>query len=161
MELEAMHPADLERLVKEELDLLTPALRLYTILRTSGAIPLAAARRAGFNPTAGTDALERKTSAARRAYAEQANRLAEVDVTWLRGRLVSLYERTLGKGDEGVALACLREIGKLGGLYPRETTAAPGSGPVLVQVSLQLPARETPPSFLQPALPPPPVDPLT
>lgn len=158
MELEEMHMDEVNRLAEEEFNLLSPDLRLYALVRTGGASPATAARRAGLDPTK-TEALERRTSAARRVSQEQANRLTEVDVTWLRTRLVSLYTRALGKGDETAALACLREIGKLAGLYPKEQPNGAGSGPVLVQVALSLPPRETPPSFL-PVLPAP-VDPLS
>lgn len=158
MELEQLHTEDVAQLVDEELDLLPPDLRLYVLVRTAGAAPAVAARRAGLDPAA-TERWERKTSAARRASQEQANRFADIDVTWLRSKLVSLYERTLGKGDDTAALACLKEIGKLAGLYPREAPGGVGNGPVLVQVALSIPTRETPPSFL-PALPQP-VDPLS
>ena len=160
MNLATIHTDDLERHLDEELEGLTPAQRFYAYLRANGEIPTTAAQRAGFDPATATPGLERKTASARAVYMERISRADGIDVGWLRGRLAALYQTTLGKGDDSGALACLKEIGKLGGLYPQEPANGAGSGPVLVQVALALPARETPPSFL-PAPLAQPVDPLS
>jgi hypothetical protein len=160
MDISTIHTDDLGQLIDEELDQLTVPHRLYGFLRANGTPQVAAAKMAGFDPLAGTVQLERKTADFRALYAERIARADGYDVGWFRGRLMQQYRESLEKADSTAVLAALKEYGKVAALYPAEPGNVIQSGPVLVQVNLQLPERLVRPSFL-PALPPPPVDPLS
>jgi hypothetical protein len=160
MNLSTIHTDDLGQMIDEAMGELPIPLRFYAYLRVHGTLPSFAATSAGFEPPMDLEKMERKTADFRALYLERVERSDGMDVGWTRARLRQLWESFIAKGDEGAALAVLKEIAKVGGHYPQEPRAAAGSGPVLVQVNLQLPERLVRPSFL-PALPAVRVDPLT
>jgi hypothetical protein len=106
-----------------------------------------AAIRAGFKPATGRALM--KNPRIRRAVSvgtEFADLKAGVDPVWVRTKLRNVIALGERRGEPKYVLAALRLLADISGMTKPDV--AQGGPPVIVQVALALPQRETPPSFL-------------
>jgi hypothetical protein len=155
----------LDERIAAGLSRLTPRTAVFVQEYAKGATLKDAARAAGLSPrgTAPRQRLVRSPGAAELVVLlrEQARRRAGLTAEVAIHRFRDLSRSAEQAGDHGAAVGAMREASKIANLYPTEGGAA-AAAPVLVQVALALPPRETPPSFLvgstsTPALAPPPL----
>ncbi len=125
-----------------------------------------AAREVGLSTKRGAPykhASEPRVAALVLLLGEQARRAAAFTAEQAITRFRDISDRAYEAGEWGDATGALREAAKVGGLYPQDAAGGASAAPVVVQVALALPPRETPPSYLAAgatvALPPPPAAP--
>lgn len=128
------------------LALLPPRLAEFTRAIFAGESRKEAAERLGYQtiPNPATESMRLALALLR----EEAKRRALLTAERAIARFREISDRAYDAAEWSEATGALREAARIAALYP-EPSAGPAQGsPVTVTVALQLPQRETPPSFL-------------